>query len=95
MLDCLANTDAVLLAYGVEEPLGAARPYFRAQVHWLETEIGSRKLPLFRFGPRPLHPSRWQRHTNRAYPGADFEDAARCVLLGGGETAADIPSVPR
>lgn len=81
LFDSLGKTDAVLLAYGVEEPLGAARRYFRAQVNWLESEVNSRNLPLHRFGPRPLHPSRWQRHTNRVYPGIGFEEAARYVLL--------------
>lgn len=76
----LDAADTVLLAYGVEEPKGPARSHFRQQVEWLNAEIGARELPLVYFGGRTMHPSRWQRHTFRAYPGRPFEEAAQLAL---------------
>lgn len=80
--EALDQANTVLLAYGVEEPKGLARVHFRQQLVWLKTEIEARELAVVSFGERTRHPSRWQRHTFRAYPDLPFEEAARLALTG-------------
>lgn len=71
----LDNADAVLFAFGVAPPAGEARAYFREEVNWLRATTVARGLPVWQVGGRPHHPSRWQRHTFRVWPGLDFDRA--------------------
>jgi hypothetical protein len=80
LLDSLEEAAAVLLAYGVSRPAGAAALHHRAQISWLETQIRMRHLPVFLVGGEPRHPSRWQRYTFRAYPGESFPVALKACL---------------
>ena len=80
IIDSLDGASTVLLAYGVSEPSGEARLHFREQVEWLATEILNRNLIVVQFAGRPMHPSRWHRHTYRAFPGMPFEEAAEAVF---------------
>lgn len=76
----LANADAVLLAYGCQVPTGPARLLFRSQVDWLVAEISRRSLVSWTVGGRPLHPSRWQRHTYAHHRDIPFGDALAISL---------------
>lgn len=78
--DGLRQADGVLVAYGVQEPSGAARAHHRAQLRWLVDEVVSLDLPVWGVGGAPRHPSRWQRFTSRAYPGVPFPDALKLSL---------------
>lgn len=71
----IEQCNAVLLAYGGQEPSGPARVHFRGQVAWAETLIEARDLPVWSVGGRPLHPSRWHRFTHAQYPGVLFHEA--------------------
>lgn len=73
----LAEATLTLLAFGLTEPTGVARTYFRAQIRWLQDEIIRNGLSeVIAFGGKPRHPSRWQRLTARETNTMDFE--ARC-----------------
>ena len=76
----LDNCDAVLLAYGVSEPTGAARHLHRSQVAWLHDAIDVTGLPVWWVGNSPRHPSRWQRYTFREFPGVEYGQALRSAL---------------
>lgn len=71
----LQSADAVILGYGLDEPVGAARVWHRAQVSWLNAELIALGTPTYVVGEGPRHPSRWHRYTSRRYPGQPFEDA--------------------
>jgi len=77
----LAVADAVILAYGVQEPSGGARLHFRDQVAWLQAEIDARHLPTWMIDGKPRHPSRWHRHTHALHPSLTFAEALPAVLL--------------
>lgn len=77
----LDEAAGVLLAYGTQMPSGPARQHFHDQVSWLETEIMTRRLPVWWVGGKPRHPSRWQRYTCRAHPGLGFEEALALSLV--------------
>lgn len=79
--EALEDCSGVLLAYGVGEPVGAARTLHREQVKWLDAEIEQRALPTWWVGGAPRHPSRWQRFTWRACAGQKFTEALRNVLV--------------
>lgn len=81
MEQALSEASAVLLAYGVGEPTGQARAYFREQVTWLNERIEQHGLPTWWVGGAPRHPSRWQRYTWRAFEGTPFPEALRKTLL--------------
>lgn len=75
-LDLLLETsDAILLAYGVSAPVGAAKTFHSDQVRWLEEKINRRSLPVFGVGGQPRHPSRWQRYTHLNHPEMPFKSA--------------------
>ncbi|WP_420851412.1 DUF1643 domain-containing protein [Paenarthrobacter ilicis] len=76
----LTKADAVLLAYGCQVPTGPARLLFRAQVDWLVSEISRRGITTWTVAGRPLHPSRWQRHTYAHHRGVPFGDALAIAL---------------
>lgn len=76
----LDNAAAVLLAYGISKPAGAAAKHHDEQVAWLEAEIGRRGLPVWWVGGAPRHPSRWQRYTYRAHPEIAFPVALTTAL---------------
>ncbi|BCW69973.1 hypothetical protein NicSoilB8_10170 [Arthrobacter sp. NicSoilB8] len=76
----LDEASAVLLAYGVSKPTGTAAEHHLAQVKWLEDQITNRGLAVWWVGGAPRHPSRWQRHTYRAYPGLAFPLALAAAL---------------
>lgn len=80
MEQALGAASAVLLAYGVGEPTGSARAYFREQVAWLNAQIDRRDLPTWWVGGAPRHPSRWQRYTWRAYPDLAFPEGLRAAF---------------
>lgn len=73
--DGINSSDAVVLAYGSQEPTGTARTHFRSQITWMHDELRLRDVPIWTVGGRPLHPSRWHRHTFRAHEGKDFPPA--------------------
>lgn len=73
--DGLQQASAVLLAYGVGKPSGPAREHHSAQVMWLEERIAHLDVPVWLVGGKTRHPSRWQRHTYRAFPGEPFRGA--------------------
>lgn len=73
--DAIDNCTAVLLAYGAQEPSGSARRHFRDQVKLARDLMSARNLPVWTTGGRPLHPSRWHRHTHSNYPDLDFREA--------------------
>lgn len=81
MEQALGEASAVLLAYGVGEPTGQARAYFREQVAWLNERIEQHGLPTWWVGGAPRHPSRWQRYTWRAHPDSAFGDALGSALV--------------
>lgn len=68
----IASCDAVLLAYGVNEPTGPARAYRREQLRWLTDNLIENSRPVFQLGDGPRHPSRWQRWTARHHAGLPF-----------------------
>lgn len=78
--EALAGATDVLLAYGCQEPTGPARYHFRNQLDWLRVELESRDRVLWSVSTRLRHPSRWQRHTSRHYPGMPFLEALRRSL---------------
>lgn len=77
----VTNSEAVILAYGCQEPTGAARLHFREQLAWLESTIQERGIPTWMVAGRPRHPSRWHRHTFAVFPNLEFEEALPLVLL--------------
>lgn len=77
----LDDCDGVLLAYGTQEPSGEARAHHRDQVRWLDEQIEDRGLQTWWVGGAPRHPSRWQRHTWRAFGGTPFPEALRKTLV--------------
>lgn len=70
----------VLLAYGCQEPIGEVRAHFRAQIAWLQQELQDSGNTIWSVSDQPRHPSRWQRHTARAYPGMPFDKALELSL---------------
>lgn len=76
----IEQCNAVMLAYGGQEPSGPARVHFRRQVAWIETLIEAHGLPVWSVGGRPLHPSRWHRFTHANYPGTPFHEALICSV---------------
>tara|TARA_R110001606_G_scaffold232345_1_gene379884 strand:- start:10 stop:504 length:495 start_codon:yes stop_codon:yes gene_type:complete len=77
----LSKADAVVLAYGCQEPSGEARLHFRDQLSWLEAEIEDQGVRTWMLEGRPRHPSRWHRHTHVVYPDLPFAEALVRVLL--------------
>lgn len=75
------NCTAVLLAFGAQEPSGSARRHFRDQVMSTGDLISARNLPVWTVGGRPLHPTRWHRHTHSKYPDLEFREALKLSLL--------------
>ncbi|MDD9153578.1 DUF1643 domain-containing protein [Plantibacter flavus] len=75
ILKGVSFADAVVLAYGAQEPRGAARAHFRSQVRWLHDALRMHDMPTWTVGGRPLHPSRWHRHTHRTHPSESFQRA--------------------
>jgi hypothetical protein len=78
----LVMADDVLLAWGVSEPTGPARYFRRDQISWVHTEIRMLGATSWMVGGLPRHPSRWQRHTSRDFPGRSFPSALRASLKG-------------
>lgn len=69
----LDDTAAVLLGYGVSPPTGRQRRSYLQQVEWVEEELAARDIPVWTFGGRPAHPSRWHRIVHRESPGETVE----------------------
>ena len=88
--EALMDCSGVLLAYGVGEPVGAARTLHREQVKWLDAEVEQRALPTWWVGGAPRHPSRWQRYTWRQHPGVAFTEALKTAL-----SPTPLPTVVR
>ena len=76
----LNTADAVILAYGCQEPSGIARHHFRDQLTWLQTEIDALGLTIWMIDGQPRHPSRWHRHTHAQHPSLTFLEALPVVL---------------
>ncbi|AOY74333.1 hypothetical protein ARZXY2_4834 (plasmid) [Arthrobacter sp. ZXY-2] len=76
----LAVSRDILLAYGCQEPVGEVRAHFRAQIAWLRQEICISDSNVWSVSDQPRHPSRWQRHTSREYPGLPFKAALELSL---------------
>lgn len=76
----LAVGGAALLAYGCQEPVGEVRAHFRAQIAWLQQELRDSGSTIWSVSDQPRHPSRWQRHTARSYPGLPFDTALELSL---------------
>lgn len=76
----VAQSDEVVLAYGVASPTGLARRHYQEQVSWLETLLEESVRTVWLVGGRPLHPSRWQRHTWRRHPDLPFREALALEL---------------
>lgn len=76
----VSHSTDILLAYGVSHPVGPARHHFQAQVSWLETLFDESMHRIWLVGGRPIHPSRWQRHTWRTHPGRPFREALALEL---------------
>lgn len=76
----VATSDAVVLAYGCQEPSGTARQHFRSQLAWIDTLISDARLPVWMIDGRPRHPSRWHRHTYAKHPTLTFQQALPLVL---------------
>jgi hypothetical protein len=85
--DAVEHADAVLLAYGISEPTGAAREFHRGQVQWLTNLLTKSGLPVYVVGDGPRHPTRWQRYTTRHCQGLPFGEAL-------GRALVDIRRVP-
>jgi hypothetical protein len=81
LLAALDRADAVLMAYGLAKPSGAAALHFVQQVAWVQQQIAERGLPVWSVGGAPRHPSRWQRYTYREHPGVPFPEALRASLV--------------
>lgn len=75
ILDALGldDTTTVLLGYGVNPPAGRQRQNYVQQVRWVEEVLATRDLPVWTFGERPAHPSRWHRIVHRESPGETVE----------------------
>lgn len=73
--ETLSGATDVLLAYGCQEPTGVVRHHFRKQLVWLHEILEDSGSRLWSVSERPRHPSRWQRHTSRHYPGTPFAEA--------------------
>lgn len=80
IVDRLESNADVLLAYGCQEPVGEVRAHFRAQIAWLEKELHNVGSRTWSVSDQPRHPSRWQRHTARNYPGIPFITALELAL---------------
>jgi hypothetical protein len=78
--EAVTGADAVLLGYGTSPPAGRAGDHHRAQVSWTRTLLESLSTQPWMVGGLPRHPSRWQRHTSRTFPGRSFVDALSMVL---------------
>lgn len=76
----LQTADGVLLGFGCAEPSGPARYHHREQVLWLEQQLEQFRHLVWWVGGQPRHPSRWQRHTSRCYPGIPFLEALEEAL---------------
>ncbi|GAB3572543.1 hypothetical protein GCM10027405_39450 [Arthrobacter alkaliphilus] len=76
----LAVSGDVLLAYGCQEPVGEVRIHFRTQLAWLRQRLHDRGSTIWSVSDQPRHPSRWQRHTARNYPGMPFDEALELSL---------------
>jgi len=76
----LVGCTAVLLAYGAQPPTGLAGVHFRSQLVWLRERVAARSLPVWMVSDRPLHPSRWHRHTFAHYPDIGFREALPMAL---------------
>ena len=76
----LDRADEVLFGWGCALPAGPARRHHRAQVEWLAREARARGIEPWMVGETPRHPSRWQRHTTRAFPEMSFDQALPVVL---------------
>jgi hypothetical protein len=76
--EALESRPTVLLAYGCSMPSGPVRVAYRTQLLWLgQALLAAGVEEVITVGGRPRHPSRWQRHTARAFPALDFESALR------------------
>ncbi len=75
------NTTDVLLGYGIQEPTGEQRTHHRAQLAWLNEQLGRGDFRVWTFGGRPTHPSRWQRVVHRHAPGGSVEILAATLLV--------------
>jgi len=83
---------AALLAYGVSEPLGVAREFFREQVRWLRDELEASGIEsIITFGGRTRHPSRWQRGLASVPIAETFE--ARCRAAYKIESLSSLPDL--
>lgn len=69
----LDDTTTVLLGYGVSPPTGRQRQSYLRQVKWVEEVLATRAIPVWTFGGRPAHPSRWHRIVHRESPGETVE----------------------
>jgi len=79
--DAIRQANAVVLAYGCQEPAGSARAHFRDQLVWLHRMIDDHELTTWMVDGRPRHPSRWHRHTYALHPHLTFAEALPLVLL--------------
>jgi len=75
MQQAIDGASIVLWGYGVDAPAGAARDQFRGQIRWATGQCEIAKIPTVTVGGRPLHPTRWQRHTAKTFPGVQFDEA--------------------
>lgn len=80
IVDRLEPDGDVLLAYGCQEPVGEVRGHFRTQIAWLGKELDNAGSRIWSVSEQPRHPSRWQRHTARNYPGIPFITALELAL---------------
>lgn len=94
ILVSLDDATDVLLAFGVQEPTGKARSFFRAQIEWLGEMVADRGLRTWTVGGSPRHPSRWQRYTVRSFPDLSFADALAQSFKPGDENATEEPQKP-
>lgn len=76
----VTSADAVVLAYGCQEPSGLARKHFRDQLAWLKSALVDRQVPTWMLDGRPRHPSRWHRHTHAQLPDMTFGEALPLLL---------------
>ena len=77
----LAECDGVVLGYGVSEPTGTARRYYRTQIDWLWGELRASESLIWSVEMPPRHPSRWHRLTYKLEPDTLFPDALKSVLV--------------
>lgn len=73
----IKRADAIVFAYGVTKPSGAAKLHYEHQFSWLDTFLARRGLPVWWFDGAPRHPARWQRYTYRELAGIAFPAALR------------------